>query len=152
MNTYGIPSVTIEQMREVDRIMVEEIGVSIVMMMENASRNIAILARRILGRTIKDKSVIILCGKGNNGGDGLGAARHLLNYGAECHIILAARPSELRADPKIQYQILQKSYPQSLEININNKNEYLKHCGSADLIIDALLGYNLKGNPKEPIA
>jgi len=51
----SLPAVTVDQMREVDRIMVDDIGVSITMMMENASRNIAILCRRLLGGSIKDK-------------------------------------------------------------------------------------------------
>lgn len=56
----NIPSVTVDQMREVDRLMVDEVGVSILMMMENASRNIAILARKMLGGSVKGKKIVIL--------------------------------------------------------------------------------------------
>lgn len=147
-----IPAVTVDQMREVDRIMVEEIGVSILMMMENASRNIAILSRRLLGGTVKGKSIVILCGKGNNGGDGLGAARHLTNFGANCQIILSTTPDELRNEPKVQFGVLKHTRAPIYEANKSSR-EFLKDkINYADLIIDALLGYNLKGNPRQPIA
>ncbi len=54
----NVPAVTIDQMREVDRLMVEEVGVSIRMMMENASRNIAVLSRKMLGGSVKAKEYI----------------------------------------------------------------------------------------------
>lgn len=144
-----IPTVTIEQMREVDRLMVEEIGVSILMMMENASRNIAIMARTMLGGSVKDKKIAILCGKGNNGGDGLGAARHLINFGANVDCFLSSKSSELRVDANKQYTVLKNIDAHGYEPADANLESNLAH---TDLIIDALLGYNLKGNPKEPIA
>lgn len=78
-------------MREVDRLMVEEIGVSVPMMMENAGRNIAVLCRRLLGGSVANKLIVIMCGKGNNGGDGLAAGRHLVNFGAMKVPLLFAR-------------------------------------------------------------
>ena len=147
-----IPSVTVDQMREVDRIMVEEIGVSIMMMMENASRNIAILSRKLLKGSVKGKTITVLCGKGNNGGDGLGAARHLTNFGAKCRIILATSSSNLRPDAKRQLYVLEKTDTQIFEINQTDKKTRGLLLKQSHLIIDALLGYNLIGNPKEPIA
>ncbi len=137
------PTVTTDQMQEVDRIMVDEIGVSILMMMENASRNIAILARKMLGGSVKGKNIVILCGKGNNGGDGLGAGRHLINFGADVKILLSVPPQELGKDAKVQHKVLENLQPPVFARNISSYG---------DLIIDALLGYNLDGNPREPIA
>ncbi len=147
-----IPPVTIEQMREVDRLMVEEIGVSILMMMENASRNIAILARKMLGGSVKGKNIVILCGKGNNGGDGLGAGRHLINFGAKVVILLAANASELRHDSHIQYEVLKNINATVYEASDLVDGPAEKYLTNASLIIDALLGYNAKGQPREPIA
>ncbi len=142
-----IPAITVDQMREVDRLMVEEVGVSILMMMENASRNIASLTRKVLGGSVKNKKIVVLAGKGNNGGDGLGAARHLMNFGATLIVVLAEDESQLNENAKTQYEILKQSniivYQFSQVENLENK---LKE--EAQIIIDALLGYNLKGNPR----
>lgn len=148
----GIPAVTVAQMREVDRLMVEEIGVSILMMMENASRHIAVLSRRMLGGSVNNKNIVILCGKGNNGGDGLGAARHLINFGAKIVILLAANASQLRHDPNTQYNILKNINATVYEAADLTEGLAEKYVANASLIIDALLGYNAKGRPKEPIA
>lgn len=148
MNKF--PSVTVDQMREVDRMMVEEIGVSILMMMENASRNIAVMARKMLGGSVKDKKIVILCGKGNNGGDGLGAARHLTNFGANVTCFLATSARELGPNAKLQQSIALHS---NILLHETSPHHKLAHAmQQADLVIDALLGYNLKGNPKEPFA
>jgi len=142
-------SVTIEQMREVDRLMVEEVGVSILMMMENASRNIALLSRRMLGGSVKNKRIVILCGKGNNGGDGLGTARHLINFGADVACFLSTTSSELRTDARVQYTVLKNIEAPIYEPSNSALDSMLTR---ADLIIDALLGYNIQENPKEPLA
>lgn len=147
-----IPTVTIEQMREVDKLMVEEIGVSIRMMMENASRNIAILARKMLGGSVKNKKIVILCGKGNNGGDGLGAARHLINYGARATCLLTTEVLELNADAKAQYEILKQTEANVRPYHGPDCFSLLEDFVVADLLIDALIGYNLKDAPREPIS
>lgn len=147
-----IPTVTVEQMREVDRLMVEEIGISILMMMENASRNIAVLARKMLGGSIQGKKIVILCGKGNNGGDGLGASRHLINFGADCRVFLSTTALNLGSNAKVQYDILLKLKAEINEYDAFSKKQLESELLSTDLIIDALLGYNLVGAPKEPIA
>lgn len=147
-----IISVTVEQMREVDRIMIDEIGVSILMMMENASRNIAVLTRMILGGSLKNKKIIILCGKGNNGGDGLGAARHLINFGANVICIISENASMLGKETRTQFYILKNINAKLIEFSDKNYYKIEAYIKSSDLIIDALLGYNMKGNPKKPIS
>jgi len=149
MNT--IPTVTIDQMREIDRMMVEDIGVSIIMMMENASRNIAVIARRMLGGSVKNKKIVILCGKGNNGGDGLGAARHLINFGAKVVCLLTTEVGELKTDARKQYDILHNSQAHVEAYHGPRCFSLLEEFIDADLLIDALIGYDLKGNPREPI-
>lgn len=147
-----IPTVSIDQMKEVDRMMVEEIGISILMMMENASRNIATVARKMLNGSVKDKKIIVLCGKGNNGGDGLGAARHLINFGANVTCFLTTEVSELRPDARKQYDILHSMEAQIEAYHGTRCFSLLEEFSVADLLIDALIGYDLKGDPKEPIA
>jgi len=80
-----IPSITTKQMREVDRAMIEDFGIQLVQMMENAGRALATAARVRLGGSAVGRSVLILAGRGNNGGGGLVAARRLANWGAKGH-------------------------------------------------------------------
>lgn len=143
-----IPLVTVPQMREIDRIAVES-GISVLMMMENVSRNIASLARTILKGLVKDKNILVLCGKGNNSGGGLGSARHLINFGANVSCFLTTKPEQLSDAAKTQYQILKNTKANLFEFSEENLAQKLL---DTDLIIDALLGYNLKGDPKESIA
>lgn len=74
----------VEQMREVDQIMVEELGISLVRIMENAGRNLAELARHLLGGGTARQAIAVLVGPGANGGGGLVAARHLDRGGRTC--------------------------------------------------------------------
>ncbi len=138
----GIPSVTTEQMREVDRLMVERYGIQIVQMMENAGRALAALGRSQLGGSVLGRNILVACGWGNNGGGGMVAARHLYNWGANVTIIL--RNEELSGTPALQWDIL-KLFPLEKKIGEAAKGLLKKYRG--DLIIDALVGYGLKGAP-----
>lgn len=80
-----LPVVTTEQMREVDWIMVEDLGISLVQMMENAGRSLAQLVLELYA----PKSIIILAGHGGNGGGGLVSARHLINRGFDLEVVIA---------------------------------------------------------------
>jgi len=137
-------------MREVDRLMVDEIGISILMMMENASRNIAILSRKMLGGSVRDKHIVILCGKGNNGGDGLGAARHLINFGGKVTCIISEHKENLGENARIQLNVLKNIDATIIEFSDGETQLIQEKINNSDLVIDALLGYNLKGTPKSP--
>ena len=78
------------QMREADRRAIEEIGIPVEALMENAGRAVADAADAEL-RARRAKVVLIVCGRGNNGGDGLVAARHLANRGHDTIVILLGR-------------------------------------------------------------
>ena len=138
-----IPVLSTEQMVEVDRMMIEEYQITLVQMMENAGRNLAELARRMLGGQVSDRSIAILSGAGNNGGGGLVAARHLHNWDAEISLVLAFEPAKLKEVPAHQWHILQK-----MGIKLDGEPALQK----ADLIIDALIGYGLSGDPRQPVA
>lgn len=152
MTLQQIPTVTSAQMREVDRLMVEEIGITVPMMMENAGRNIAVLCRRLLGGSVVNKLIVILCGKGNNGGDGLAAGRHLVNFGARVEIYLSHFASELNINAKFQYQVLKRSRIPVFEWRTAEAIRLRKSLLKADYVLDGLLGYSVKGDPHEPIA
>jgi NAD(P)H-hydrate epimerase len=132
-------ALTTTQMIEVDRLMVEEYGISLMRMMENAGRHLAEMARRLLGGTVYDRQVVVLCGKGNNGGGGMVAARHLHNWGAVVTILLAGQAEALKEGPAHQWRTLQK-----IGVTITTGDDLTQ----ADLLIDALIGYGLNGSPR----
>src|SRR2546426_4906016 len=76
-----VPAVTADQMREVDRLMIETFGISLMQMMELAGRTLAALVRVRLGGLVSGQSVVVAVGTGHNGGGGLGAAPHLAHWG-----------------------------------------------------------------------
>src|SRR5258708_31587733 len=76
-----VPAVTAAQMREVDRIMVEDLGISLLQMMENAGRALAELTRIQLSG-VRRRHVVVLAGRGGNGGGGVGAGRPPALWGA----------------------------------------------------------------------
>lgn len=143
MNSLAnLPALTTTQMIEVDRLMVEEWHISLIQMMENAGRNLAELARRLLGGSVEGKHVVVLCGTRNNGGGGMVAARHLHNWGAQVEVVLAGTEDRLKEIPAHQWRILQK-------MGLQASNPDLE---TADLILDALIGYGMSGNSHPPIA
>lgn len=91
--------------------------------------------------------ITIVCGKGNNGGDGLCAARFLANNGWKVEIVLAT--SDLNEDGNHQFLLLKKM---GVPVVIFNKNPRKagKMIDNADIIVDALLGYHISGNPRIP--
>ena len=139
----AVPALTTAQMAEVDRLMVEAYGILLIQMMENAGRNLAEQARRMLGGSLNDRQIVVLCGTGNNGGGGMVAARHLFNRGARVRTRLVADPARLKAIPAHQWQILS-----ALGI-IENATLALDE---ADMIIDAMIGYGLTGNLRSQVA
>jgi NAD(P)H-hydrate epimerase len=144
----NLPALSADQMREVDRLMVEQYGIQLLQMMENAGRNLALLARRILSTDdeedpLQDRPIVVLAGRGNNGGGGLAAARHLLNWGAWVQIVLTHPPSDLPPGAmKDQLSILQK-----MDAPLAWAEEGWE-LPPADLVIDALIGYGLSGDPR----
>lgn len=137
----NLPALTTEQMIEVDRLMIEKYGIVLLQMMENAGRQLAEQARRMLG-DLNGRRVVVLCGAGNNGGGGMVAARHLHNRGAQVEVKLVGAYDQLKEVPAHQYRIAQV-------LDLCDDDPDLE---PADLIIDALIGYGLKGNPRGPIA
>src|SRR6516165_4151568 len=94
-NGVEVPAVDAVQMRDVDRIAVEETGPNLFQMMENAGRNLAQLAIDVLADRWQDAKILVLSGSGGNGGGGICAARHLANHNARVTLCLAD-PSKLQ--------------------------------------------------------
>ena len=137
----SLPSLSTDQMREVDRLMIEEYHIELLQMMENAGHNLALLAKRMLDGDVADRPVVVLAARGNNGGGGLVAARHLLNWGAWVQLLLTHRPEEYRGVPAHQLSILR-----AMDAPLAWAEEGWE-LPPADLIIDAMISYGLQGNP-----
>src|SRR5881227_3237639 len=92
---------TAEQMREVDRLTTERHGIPSLLLMENAAHAVARVLTEKLGGSVEGKSVLILCGKGNNGGDGAALGRILQLSGADVEIVLLGSTAETKGDAHI---------------------------------------------------
>ena len=136
----NIPAITTDQMREVDRLMIEVYGIRLKQMMEVAGLNLATIARSkyLAGRPV-GKGVVVLCGSGGNGGGGMVAARHLHNWGAQVEVLLTKSPTELRGVPADQLKILLK-----MGLPVYAAKDVVS-LPKADLILDAIIGYGLSG-------
>jgi NAD(P)H-hydrate epimerase len=140
IDARAVPWLSVGEMREVDRIMVEELAISLVRMMESAGRSLAQLARRLLGGDARGRSIVVLAGPGGNGGGGLVAARHLAAAGAEPVVALSAPAERFAPVPAEQLAIADR-----LAIPIRAEADSL---GEPELVIDALLGYGQSGEPR----
>ena len=139
-------SLTRDQVRAYDKYAIEQIGVPSVVLMENAGRGAAEVLRSlgIVGK------VVICCGKGNNGGDGLVIARHLTNWGFDALALLFADPDQLSPDARIQWQIVQNMSLNRKVISESNLDEMAQMFAQADWIVDAVFGTGLTGPLRPP--
>lgn len=139
-----IPSVDEAQMRAVDRVAVDDFGLGILQMMENAGRSLALSAMMMAGPA-SEKSITVVAGTGGNGGGGLCAARHLHNHGHQVQVLLTKPAVDYRRAAAAQLNTL---------INAGVKptptDETAHVLSNSDIILDALIGYSLKGPPDGP--
>jgi hydroxyethylthiazole kinase-like uncharacterized protein yjeF len=127
-------------MADVDRIASQELGIPLELLMENASHQIAVAARLFLGG-VAGKRIVALAGSGNNGGDALGALRHLSGWGADVRAQLSGPAERLRPLARRQHDILA-----TLGVPLDAA------AVDADLLIDGLLGYSIAGPPRDAVS
>lgn len=137
-----VPTLTTAQMQDVERLMVRVYKIGLLQMMEQAGRSLAVVARRMLEGEVADRPIVVLAGRGNNGGGGLVAARTLLNWGAWVQIICAHPPEAHRGATGQQLATLQ-----AMGAALSWAEEGWE-LPPADLLIDAVIGYGLRGDPR----
>src|SRR5262245_56221227 len=93
------------QMRDADRRTIDEIGIPSLVLMENAGRQVVAALEAMHGELLEHQ-VAILCGRGNNGGDGFVVARTLLQRGAGVSVFLLGSVTDVRGDDRINLEIL----------------------------------------------
>ncbi len=143
-------TLTRQQVREVDRLAIQELGIPGVVLMENAGRNAAgIVLQRLEERSAQTGqlgTVSVVCGGGNNGGDGYVIARHLHNRGVEVKIYAITDPATLSGDAAVHHRICEKM--RMLIEPITTQTQLLDTAtswGRAPVLVDALLGTGFQG-------
>ncbi|MBN1350912.1 NAD(P)H-hydrate dehydratase [candidate division KSB1 bacterium] len=139
-----LPVVKASEMAEMDRKTIQELGIPGITLMENAGLGVVREIERISG-CLRNKCILIFCGKGNNGGDGYVVARHLLNRGANVETYLIGEKAQLKGDALINCQILESMRHRIIEIATV---EQLPDAKDADLLVDGLLGTGVIGPVK----
>ncbi len=134
-----VPAITEQQMREVDRIAVQETGPNLFQMMENAGRNLASLAMELVGDRWKKAFYVVVAGGGGNGGGGICAARHLANHGCRVTLCLAD-PEHVGEVPAFQRKVFQATSGTEISIAEVDRER-------PDIVLDAVIGYGLKSAP-----
>ena len=132
------------QVREIDRLAIEHYRIPGIVLMENAARAVVDVALDML-RGVEAPAVLVVCGGGNNGGDGLAVARHLHNHGVGIDIALA-NTQDYAGDARINFDIVRAmNLPTT---SIHDAVALLR--GGVDLCIDALYGTGLQSPPRDP--
>jgi NAD(P)H-hydrate epimerase len=133
---------TREQVREVDRLAVERYAVPGIVLMENAALGAARLALAMLRRCASRKALIV-CGGGNNGGDGMAIARHLHNAGVQVLLATTVNPLSYKGDAAVNFQIARK-----MGLSIDGADAEFIANFKRGLIIDAIFGTGLAEPPR----
>jgi ADP-dependent NAD(P)H-hydrate dehydratase / NAD(P)H-hydrate epimerase len=134
-----------QQMREADRRTIDEIGIPSVVLMENAGRQ-AVAAMEAAFDGLASSHVGVLCGQGNNGGDGFVVARTLLQRGIEASVFLLGSVSEVRGDARTNLEILGRIGLTVVEITSAQEWElHFSEISECDLLVDAILGTGFHG-------
>jgi NAD(P)H-hydrate epimerase len=138
-----IPVLTADEMRRADRLTIDEVGLPGAVLMENAG---AAVAASIRERFPDAGRIVVLCGKGNNGGDGFVVTRRLKEIGAEA--LLLGRKEDVRGDARTHLVACERSGGRVLEVpDAAGWDAARERVRAADLLVDALLGTGLRSRP-----
>jgi NAD(P)H-hydrate epimerase len=135
---------TAAEMREVDRLTAERAGVPSLTLMENAGTAVADFLQRQFP-SFERRKILVLCGKGNNGGDGFVVARRLRERGADPRVLLFATPESVHGDAAVN---LKRWREMGGELQVVQRVEEWQAAASFsgnEVVVDALLGTGLRG-------
>ncbi len=136
-------------MAEIDRLAIDEFGITLLQMMEQAGSHLAEVVRLELDGDLRGRSIVVAVGPGNNGGGGLVAARHLINRGAKVRVVLARPTLRMTEAARHQLATLISMGTRCCVATYDLPDEELEGAlRDADLVVDALLGYNARGAPR----
>jgi len=141
-------TVTVRQIQNLDKIAINQYGVPSLALMENAGRGVACEVIGLLRRKRK-RNVCVVCGLGNNAGDGFVIARHLINAGLNVKIFLVGKGSHLKHDAAVNYRILKKLRHQIVEIGVRH-SVLVREIKRAEIVVDAIFGVGLNREVCDP--
>jgi NAD(P)H-hydrate epimerase len=141
-------SLTRDEVRDIDRRAIEDLGLPGIVLMENAGRG----AAELLITLGIDGPVNVVAGKGNNGGDGFVIARHLANHGFDVRVLLFVNPDELAGDALTNYRVLCAAGMPPVNCAGAGSTGWEDKLRSGAWIVDALLGTGARGTVREPFA
>jgi NAD(P)H-hydrate epimerase len=145
-------ALTCQEIRELDILAIEHVGIPGIVLMENAARAVAGCIYRVLLNP-GDSRVLFLCGPGNNGGDGFVAARHLRNAGVRVTVVLASPREKYRGDAALNLGIYERMEGVLFQATEEGQRAAIElQITRADIIVDALLGTGSSGPPRGLIA
>ncbi len=135
---------TAAQMREADRRTIEDIGIPSLVLMENAGRQVVAAMEAVHG-DLQEHSVAVLCGRGNNGGDGFVVARTLIQRGVDVSVfVVGSRVAEVRGDARVNLDILGRLGITVVEVADSQAWElHFSEVSACTLIVDAIFGTGL---------
>src|SRR5262245_13095342 len=133
------------QMREADRRTIDEIGIPSIVLMENAGRQ-AVAAMEAAFEDLATSRVAVLCGRGNNGGDGFVVARTLIQRGVETSVFLIGSVSDVQGDARTNIEVLGRIGLTVVEItNAQEWELHFSEVSECDVLVDAMLGNGFAG-------
>ena len=133
------------QSRSIDQRATRDYGIPGVVLMENAGLQVVHYLESEF-EDLGERSILVLCGKGNNGGDGMVVAKHLHNRGHDIRVLLFGKKSDTKDEALVNLQILEKSGVELQEISdVRAWHDFLPELGGFDLIVDALIGIGVQG-------
>lgn len=137
---------TAEEMRGLDQAAIQDYGIPGMVLMENAGLAVVQKIKEHFSGDLTKRRVLILVGKGNNGGDGLVVARHLFNLGAEPKLFLLCKPEELQGDAAANWQIVSKmAVPCQLILSERDLNLIRVGLIYSELVVDSIFGTGFHG-------
>jgi len=149
MATKSEITLTRAQVREIDRRCIDDYGIPGIVLMENAGRGASDIIRR---HAVDGDHISIICGRGNNGGDGFVIARHLANAGLNVEIFLACDPAKVSGDAGVNLAIAQRmKIPQWAFDSLLGIDQQPSRLARSTILVDAVLGTGFSGDVRSPL-
>jgi NAD(P)H-hydrate epimerase len=143
--------VTAKEMRDLDSVTINDYGIPGVVLMENAGRSTFQMIAEIFQQMERGLKAVVICGPGNNGGDGYVIARYLINHAAQVSTFLLSPKSKIQGDALTNLRVLEKMTNEIYELEgIGAINTAVEVWREADLVVDAILGTGLDSDVRSP--
>ena len=144
-----IRDVTVKEILKLDRVAIEKFGIPSIVLMENAGREVTVEVIRQV-KKVKKPRVCVICGLGNNAGDGFVIARHLANAGIPTKTFLVGKANQLKHDAAVNYRILKRMKCPIIDCRGTKFCAPTGSIAQADVVVDAIFGVGLNREIGEP--